>query len=102
MTVATVDAVVGHVMRVAELQGLLDEFLGTRDIRAAAKDYEQADQTAGQEKRADNTGFREGIGAGLKNLRHLIVDDRRRPRGARAPHQERQERRFPTRICTTL
>jgi hypothetical protein len=38
----------------------------------------------------------------LKNLRHLIVDDRQRPRGANALRQERQERRFPTRICTTL
>ena len=73
MTVPTIDAVVSHMMRVTELQRLLDELLRAGDIGAAANDYQKADQAAGQKKPSDNTDLREGIGARLKNLRHRML-----------------------------
>ena len=58
---------------VAELNRLLDELFGARHIGRPAKDDEETDQPAGQEKDADNTDPREGIGAATKYLRHRLL-----------------------------
>ena len=73
MTVATVDPVVADVMSVAELKWLLDEFAGAGDVGRATEDHDQADDTACQEERADNTDLCEGVGASMKDLRHRML-----------------------------
>lgn len=79
MTVAAVDAIVAHVVRVAELQRLLDELLRASDVGATTQSDHEANQADGQEEPADNTGFRESIGARLKDLWHRMLTN-----GARA------------------
>jgi len=60
-------------MRVAELERLLDEFVGARHVRRAPEDHDEPDDTARQEKYAGNTEFRQGIGAAMKDLRHRML-----------------------------
>jgi hypothetical protein len=85
MTVTAVDAIVAGVVKMAELNGLFDEFLGACYIGRPADDYEEADRPAGQKQDADNAGSREGIGATAEYLRHrtLTVGC---PSGGRSPY----------------
>ena len=73
MAVPAIDAVVSHVVRVAELKRLFDELVGARHVRRTSEDHDETDQAAGQEERADNTDVRESVGAATKDLRHRML-----------------------------
>jgi len=73
MTVPAVDPVVADVMRVAELERLLDEFAGAGHVRRAPKDHDEPDDAGRQEKYARKTDFREGVRAAMKDLRHRML-----------------------------
>jgi hypothetical protein len=73
VAVPAVDPVITNMVRVTELDRLLDKFLCARDVGAAAQANQKAYQADGQEEPADNTGFRESIGARLKNLWHRML-----------------------------
>jgi hypothetical protein len=73
MTVTTVDAIVAGVVKMAELNGLLDEFVGACYIRRPADDHKETDCPASQKKNADNAGSRDSIGATTEYLRHRTL-----------------------------
>jgi hypothetical protein len=73
LPLAAIDAIVAHVVCVAELDRLLDKLLCTCHVGTAAQTYQEAYQAHDQEKPADNTGFRKRIGAGLENLWHRML-----------------------------
>ena len=73
MTVPAVDAIIAGMVEMAELNGLLDEFLGARNVGRPADDHEETDCPAGQKKNADNAGSRDSIGATTEYLRHRTL-----------------------------
>src|SRR5688572_33409909 len=80
-------------VQVAELQRLLDELVGTRHVRGPAEHHDQSDQASGQEKNADNTDLREGIGAAAEDLRHRMLRTMR-PRGGCLGYQRARRGKF--------
>ena len=100
VTVPAVDAVVGHVVHVAELQWLLDEDFLPRHIARPGKDDRQYNQAADEGEKSENADFREGVRASTEDLRH-------RRCSARPPHAVelltlRTSCRWPTQGCTTV
>src|SRR5687767_8776807 len=73
VTVPAIDPIVPDVMRVAELEGLLDGFAGAGHVRRAPEDHDEPDDAARQEKYAGNTDFGEGVGAAMKDLGHRVL-----------------------------
>ena len=66
MAVPAIDAVVSHVMGVAELERLFDELVGAGDVRRAPEDHNETDQAARQKEHVDNADLREGVGAVMR------------------------------------
>lgn len=107
MTVPAVDPVVAGVVEMAELKRLLDEFVGAGHVAGTPEHDEEAGESTGQQEQADNTDFREGIGAAMKDLRHQTLcragpsGPAARNGGARLAglpvdaHQEGQKSAFP-------
>jgi hypothetical protein len=108
VAIPAIDAVIAHVVEMAELDWLFDEFLGAGHIRRSTDDDEKADESARQKERADNTDPRESVGAATKDLRHRMLTVVR-PRGGALTSIARQERHESARhtrgndpTCTTL
>ncbi len=70
VAIAAVDAVVADVVQVAELNRLLDVFLGARHVGRAAEHHDEPDEAPAQEEKTDKTDLGEGIGAAMEDLRH--------------------------------
>ena len=75
MAIAAVDAVVADVVRVAELNRLLDVFVRSCDVRRAAEHHEQRDQTTDEKEQAAETGLGEEVCAAIEDLRHRELCD---------------------------
>jgi hypothetical protein len=73
VAVPAVDAVIGHVMHVTELERLLDENVLPGDVARSREHNGEKNQTANQGKEPENADFRECIGASAENLRHLTL-----------------------------
>jgi len=72
MTVAAVDAVIAHVMFVAELHRLLAGNVLPRHIRRTRHGEHGNSRHAGQKKRRKHTESRDEIRAAMKNLGHVF------------------------------
>ena len=70
VTVPTVNAIVEHVMEMAELHRLLDVLLGARHVRRATEKHREPDQASDQQENACETDLGQGVGASMENLRH--------------------------------
>ena len=57
-------------MQVAELHRLLDVLIGAGDVRRAAEQHRQPDETSDQDKNAGETDFGKGVGASMEDLGH--------------------------------
>ena len=66
-----VDAVVEHVMKMAELHGLLDVFVGARHVGGAPDHHGDQDQACHQHEHAGETELGNRIGAAMEDLRHF-------------------------------
>ena len=73
MTVPAVDAVVGDVVHVAELQRLLDEDVLPGDVSRSGDDDRQKDEAAHKGKKPENADLGECVGAAMEYLRHLTL-----------------------------
>ena len=73
MAITAVEAVIEHVVEVAELDGLLDELVRTGHVRRASEHHRDQDQSADQRQHAEQTELRKGIGASLEDLRHRML-----------------------------
>src|SRR5436190_17606539 len=73
VAVPAIDAVVIHMMHVAELQRLLDEDLLPRDIARPGDDDRQQDEPADKGKKAENADFGKCVSASTEYLRHLTL-----------------------------
>jgi hypothetical protein len=78
MAVPAVDAVVGDVVHVAELERLLDEDLLPGDVARSREDDGQYNQATNEGQKAENADFGKRVGASTEYLRH-------RRRSARPP-----------------
>jgi hypothetical protein len=73
MTVPAVDAVVGDVVHVAELQRLLDEDVLPGDVSRPGDDDRQEDEAHHKGKKPENADLGECVGAAMEYLRHLTL-----------------------------
>src|SRR5947207_15277645 len=71
MTVAAIDAVIAHVMLVAELHGLLTGNVLSRHIGRARHREHGYERHSDQEEGRKHTEPRDEIGTGMKNLCHV-------------------------------
>jgi hypothetical protein len=70
MTVPAVDAVVGDVMHVTELERLFDEEVLPGDIARSGEHDRQKSQAADEEKKTEDADFGERVSAATKYLGH--------------------------------
>ena len=80
VAMAAVDAEPLHVMLVAERNRLLARHAGARHIRRTVQSHQKPQKSAQEENRPENTDLRDGVGAGVKNLRHRASISTNRPR----------------------
>jgi hypothetical protein len=73
MTVATVNPIVSDVVKVAELNRLLDDFVLACGIRRAADCHGQQNQAPDQGQHTEETELGKGIGAAVEDLRHRLL-----------------------------
>src|SRR5258705_4828872 len=73
MTVRAVDAVVGDVVHVADLERLLDEDVLAGDVARSGEHNRQQNQAPNEAKKAENADFGKCIGASTEYLRHLTL-----------------------------
>ena len=75
MTVTAVDAVIAHVVRVAELNRLLDVFVRSCDVRRAAENHQERDDSTDKKEQAGETGLGKEVCAAIEDLRHREMCD---------------------------
>ena len=71
VAVAAIDAVVSHMMLVAELHRLLSRDVLARPVRRARHGENGEQRQAQQKQRREHTESRDVVGAAMKNLRHV-------------------------------
>jgi len=72
MAVAAIDSVIGHVMFMAELYGLFPRDKGLRIVGRAVELGYQPKKRSHEKDRAENTHSRDGVRAGVEDLRHRL------------------------------
>ena len=71
MTVTAIDAVVAHVVLVAELDGLLARDVLVRQIRSAGQAYHAPESQGCEQRPKKDTEPRDEIRTAVKNLSHV-------------------------------
>ena len=71
MTVPAVDAIVAHVVLVAELDGLLARDVLVRQIRSAGQAYHAPESQGCEQRPKKDTEPRDEIRTAVKNLSHV-------------------------------
>ena len=64
-------------MGVAELNRLLDVFVGPRDVAGPPEDHQKPDETTDEEEKPCEAGLGEEIGAAIEDLGHRELCDSR-------------------------
>ncbi len=73
VAIAAIDAVVAHVVFVAELNRLIARNVLVRQIRRARREQHTGQCDAGQKHACEDTESRDEVCASMKNLRHVYV-----------------------------
>ena len=94
VAVAAIDAVVAHVMLVAELDRLIARHILIRQIRRARREQNTGQRDARQKYAGKDTDSRDEVCASMKNLRHVLCVHSEGERSGK----ERIPRRPPTTV----